>query len=156
MRSDITWSIERRKVKDLIPYYKNPRQLSEIQAAHLSESLDKFGLIDRPCINQNGTIIGGHQRITILNKLPEEEIEVMVPSRLLNNSEVEELNIRLNKNTGEFDYDVLANEWEITDLIQWGFEPSELGLAEFSGTAPEEKENEECEKCPTCNQKIKK
>lgn len=156
MSKKITWRIEKRKVKELQVYYKNARQLSESQAAQLRTSLDKFGLIDRPCINQNGTIIGGHQRISVMNKHPDEELEVMVPDRLLDNAEVEELNIRLNKNTGSFDYDILANEWEITDLLRWGFEPEELGLGDFKGKADEENTEEECETCPACNQKIKK
>lgn len=156
MGKNITWRLETRKVKELMGYYKNPRQLSESQAEHLRTSIDRFGLIDRPCINQNGTIIGGHQRLAVLNLFPEQEIEVWVPSRLLDNAEVEELNIRLNKNTGDWDYDILANEWEITELLRWGFEPAELGLAEFGGTGQEEKEEEECEVCPACNQKIKK
>ncbi len=62
---------------DLHPYFKNPRQLSENQAKQLKTSLDKFGLIDRPVINKNGTIIGGHQRLAVMDKFPEEEIEVM-------------------------------------------------------------------------------
>lgn len=156
MSKNITWRLEKRKVKELQSYYKNARQLSETQASHLRTSIDKFGLIDRPCINQNGTIIGGHQRIAVLDLFPEQEIEVWVPDRLLDNFEVEELNIRLNKNTGDWDYDVLANEWEITDLLQWGFEPSELGISDVKGGLSEEKEEEECEKCPMCNQKIKK
>ena len=51
-----------------------------------------------------------------------------VPSRLLTQKEVEELNIRLNKNGGEFDFDMLANEWNIDDLAQWGFSHEELGI----------------------------
>lgn len=156
MSKNITWRIELRKVKDLIPYYKNPRQLSEAQAEHLRTSIDRFGLIDRPVINKNGTIIGGHQRLAVLDLFPEQEVEVMIPSRLLTNAEVEELNIRLNKNTGDWDYDVLANEWEITDLLEWGFTPEELGLGDFKGGGDPKEEEEECEVCSACNQKIKK
>lgn len=156
MNKNIAWHLEKRKFKDLTSFYKNPRQLSEFQAEHLRASIDKFGLIDRPCINQNGTIIGGHQRLSLLKLLSEDEIEVWVPDRLLDNFEVEELNIRLNKNTGDWDYDILANEWEITDLLQWGFEPHQLGICDVKGSLCEETKEEECEKCPTCNQKIKK
>lgn len=156
MSKNITWRLETRKVKELRDYYKNPRQLSESQAEHLRTSIDRFGLIDRPCINQNGTIIGGHQRLAVLNLFPDQEIEVWVPDRLLDNAEVEELNIRLNKNTGDWDYDILANEWEVMDLIRYGFTQEELGLGGEMGGGKEKEEEEECETCPMCNQKIKK
>lgn len=132
MKEKITWYLEKRKLKDLQAYGKNPRRLTEKQFEHLKTSLDKFGLIDRPCINLDGTIIGGHQRINVLTSNQEEEIEVMVPSRELNDSEIEELNIRLNKNTGEWDFDILANEWNQDDLLSWGFEASEFALDEIN------------------------
>ena len=131
MDKNITWHLEKRKLKDLQAYYKNPRRLTDKQWEHLRTSLDKFGLIDRPCINANGTIIGGHQRINVMMKDGEEEIEVMVPDRLLDNAEVEELNIRLNKNTGEWDFDILANEWDQDDLLSWGFDATEFDLGEI-------------------------
>jgi hypothetical protein len=40
----------------------------------------------------------------------------------------QELNVRLNKNTGGWDFDILANLFEKDDLIDWGFENFELGL----------------------------
>jgi DNA modification methylase len=132
MTEKITWHIEKRKLKDLQAYYKNPRRLTDRQFEHLKTSLDKFGLIDRPFINANGTIIGGHQRINVMIKEGEEEIEVMVPNRLLDNAEVEELNIRHNKNTGEWDFDILANEWDQDDLLSWGFEASEFAIDEIN------------------------
>jgi len=44
----------------------------------------------------------------------------------LSEKEVEELNIRLNKNTGSWDFDILANEFELPDLFEWGFSESNL------------------------------
>ena len=37
-----------------------------------------------------------------------------------------ELNVRLNKNTGEWDYDVLANMFEMEEFQDWGFDESQL------------------------------
>ena len=56
------------------------------------------------------------------------EIDVRVPSRKLTEKEVEELNIRLNKNTGDFDYDALIGDFNVDDLLDWGFKPHELGI----------------------------
>jgi len=99
----IEWHIEKRKISELKDYSKNPRTLSKDQEAHLRQSLTKFGLIDKPIINTDNTIIGGHQRKRTLKKMGLKEIEVNVPSRPLDEKEIEELNIRLNKNTGSFE-----------------------------------------------------
>ena len=48
---------------------------------------------------------------------------------MLTDKEVEELNIRLNKNTGNWDFDALANRFEVPDLLEWGFDERELQLA---------------------------
>ena len=37
-----------------------------------------------------------------------------------------ELNVRLNKNSGSWDYDVLANMFEMEELQDWGFDESQL------------------------------
>lgn len=120
------WHIETRKIKDLKGYSKNPRRLTSEQAAHLQVSLEKFGLIDKPIINSDNTIIGGHQRIKLLKKMGHKEVECYIPEKQLTEKEVEELNIRHNKNTGEFDFDILANEFEPLELISWGFNEQEI------------------------------
>ena len=54
-----------------------------------------------------------------------------MPDRTLNNAEIEELNIRLNKNTGDWDFDILANEWDVENLIDWGFDAEEFGILDI-------------------------
>lgn len=136
----IVWHIESRKISSLKDYHKNPRSLTKDQEAHLRISLEKFGLIDKPVINLDNTIIGGHQRKRTLKKLGYKEVECNVPSRMLEPKEIEELCIRLNKNTGEWDYELLANQWEPSDLIDWGFTEDELQfkVEEIEGTEPDE------------------
>jgi len=116
------WHLELRRLDQLIPYPKNPRLIQTKDQKHLSTSLDKFGLIDKPIINTDNVIIGGHQRVSTLLLAGEEECECWVPETKLSDRDVEELNIRLNRNTGEWDWDILANEWEVEDLQEWGFD----------------------------------
>lgn len=111
------WTLKKVKTSDLKDYYKNPRSLSEDQANHLKTSVDKFGLIDKPIVNQDYTLIGGHQRKKVYSG---EEIEVWFPDRKLSEKEVEELNIRLNANTGSWDHIILDQEWDKEDLKDWG------------------------------------
>jgi ParB-like chromosome segregation protein Spo0J len=156
MQQRISWNSETRLISDLSPYPKNARCLTEQDAFHLQTSIKKFGLIDKPVINIDNQIIGGHQRLEILKRMGFTEIEVLVPDRRLESFEVEELNIRLNKNTGDWDWDKLANEFEVTDLLEWGFSTSDLGLGKIGELKEEEEEKKEEELCPTCNQKIKR
>lgn len=140
MKNEIEWHLEKRKISELKPYFKNPRILTKDQEAHLRKSLEKFGLIDRPFINLDNTIIGGHQRLSILGQNKTTEIEVWVPSRALDDKEVEELNIRHNRNLGEWNWDILANEFEISELIDWGFTEQELEFDSISMIEPQEEE----------------
>lgn len=131
--SDITWSLHEFALSELTEYEKNPRQLTETEYKQLKTSLDKFGLIDKPIVNLDttNTIIGGHQRKHVLEHEGAKTVTCWIPSRELTEREVEELNIRLNKNTGGWDWDALANNFEVPDLLQWGFSEKELQLGGF-------------------------
>jgi len=124
----LSWNTEKRKIKDLVPYKHNPRRLTEEQGAQLKKSLEKFNLVEIPAINTDGVIIAGHQRLSIMQALGRggEMIDVRVPSRKLTEAELKEYNLRSNKNTGEWDFDILANDFEQSMLTDVGF-----NLAEF-------------------------
>jgi hypothetical protein len=124
----IQWHLEKRLIKELKPHPHNPRQISKDQMRHLAMSMETYGFIDKPAINTDNTIIGGHQRVTYWKKEGHKEIECWLPSRTLDDKEVEKLMLRLNRNHGEFDYDVLANSFDVPDLLDCGFLPDELEL----------------------------
>lgn len=128
MESTIIWHDEKRKVAELIPAEYNPRNLTEAQATQLRTSLKRFGLAEPVVINTSNVVIGGHQRLKMLALDGVVDVDVRVPNRLLNESEEKELNVRLNKNTGGWDYDALANNFDNDALQEWGFSPQELGL----------------------------
>jgi len=140
----LTWHNEKRKIKDLVPYVANPRQITDKQAKDLKASLDKFGLAEPITINTDNTIIGGHQRKKILENLvgvdPDYEVDVWVPDRELSIDEMRELNVRLNKNVAGWDFDTLANNFELDDLLDWGFEKSDLDLDLWMPDPPEDAE----------------
>ena len=126
--SEIRWQLMTMNVSDLVPVPWNPREISEKDYAQLEHCLNIYGLIEKPIINADNTVIGGHQRLQILKNQGIKRIECWVPDRLLSLTEVKELNVRLNRNHGEFDYDLLANEFEMEDLFNFGFDEDELGL----------------------------
>lgn len=99
------------KVTDLVSSEYNPRKWSKEQVEQLKESIVRFGIVD-PIIansadNRRNIVIGGHFRLEVAKQLGYKEIPVVY----VNIPEVErekELNLRLNKNQGEFDYSLLA------------------------------------------------
>tara|TARA_R100000081_G_C4811363_1_gene171405 strand:+ start:720 stop:1850 length:1131 start_codon:yes stop_codon:yes gene_type:complete len=118
--------IESKLLKDLNPASYNPRQISSKQYKDLKESIKKFGLVDPIIVNKDNTVIGGHQRLKVCKELKYVEVECVMLD--LSKEEERELNIRLNKNTGDFDMDILANEFDIEELTDWGFKHIDLDI----------------------------
>ena len=118
--------IEKVKIAELNPAEYNPRRMTNKQYEDLKNSLEKFGLVDPIIINADNTVVGGHQRLRIMRELGAELVPVVRVN--LSKEDEKELNIRLNKNTGEFDLDVLANNFEVDELKDWGFKDIELGF----------------------------
>jgi ParB-like chromosome segregation protein Spo0J len=118
--------IEKLKISKLNPAEYNPRKMTNKQYEDLKSSLEKFGLVDPIIINADNTVVGGHQRLRIMRELGAEYVPTVRVN--LSKEDEKELNIRLNKNTGEFDLDVLANNFEVDELKDWGFKDVELGF----------------------------
>lgn len=123
----ITWSFDKRKVADLKPADYNPRKLSDKARADLTASVKEFGEVEPVVINKDGGLIGGHQRVKVYTDLGIEEITVRVPSRQLSEAEEKRLNLRLNKNVGEWDWGKLK-EFEQTLLLEVGFTDEEMKI----------------------------
>jgi ParB-like chromosome segregation protein Spo0J len=131
--------IEKKKISDLIPAPYNPRQSTAKQEKHLKESLEKFGLVEPIIFNkQTGWIVGGHFRVRELIKLGVKEVECVIVD--LNEDDEMELNIRLNANTGSWDWDTLANDWEVVDLEKWGLDIPQFDTVEELEASEEEEE----------------
>ena len=110
----------------------NPRQLTKDQYQNLKDSITRFGLVDPMIVNthkeRKNILVGGHQRVKVAKDLGFEEVPC-VEVKLTPDKE-KELNIRLNKNTGEWDYDALANYFDVGELTEWGFTEDDLQFAE--------------------------
>ena len=134
MTAKITWTNETRKLSELKPWARNPRQIDKASAERLADSFASFGQVETIAIGPDNELYNGHQRLNVLRDKhgADFEVEVRVSSRALTEKEREKLTVYLHKGaTGEFDLDTLANEFELDDLLEWGFEPFELGLGDF-------------------------
>ena len=151
-KQKIIWSTEKRKLTELILAKYNPRMATEKDIKDLTASINKFELCDPIIINKNNHVIGGHLRLKILKDKKVSKVDVRVPSRLLTKIEEQELNLRLNKNLGQWDFDFLAN-FDIEFLKSVGFEDFELNL-DFKPKEKEIDENLETKnECPKCGYK---
>lgn len=124
----ITWSSSTRKLNDLIKNGYNPRSLSENEKRDLKNSVKEFGTVVPVVINigsRANIIIGGEQRVKVYADLGIETIECMIPSRELTLVEEKELNLRLNKNTGSWNEELLK-EFDMSLLLDVGFGDEEL------------------------------
>ena len=138
--------IKQKDIKTLIFAEYNPRQLTTEQYKHLKDSIERFGLVDPIIINKNkdrkNIIIGGHQRGRVATDMNISEVPCVEID--LTQERERELNIRLNRNTGEWDYDILADMFDVEELTDWGFNETELfGLEEpeYDDLTDEEKES---------------
>jgi ParB-like chromosome segregation protein Spo0J len=154
----ITWNTEKRKIGDLKEFPNNPRKISKEQFKNLVDSIHKFDYVELIAIDLDNTIIAGHMRVKALKKIHGKShiIEVRVPSRKLNEDEFKEYLVRSNLNIGSFDYDILANEWDVDNLLEWGFSIDQLMGHKFEDeTTPSKADECEDDKCLTCGQKIR-
>lgn len=99
-------------IADLRPSEYNPRKISKESMEQLKESIRQFQIVD-PIIantapNRNNIVIGGHMRIRAAKELGFKEVPV-VYINIPDIKNEKELNIRLNKNTGEWNFKLLAD-----------------------------------------------
>ncbi len=121
--------IEQVKISLLKPALYNPRLLTPKQESDLTESIKQFGLVDPIIANGNkdrhNIVIGGHQRLLIAQKLGYTDVPVVYVS--LSEGKERILNLRLNKNTGSWNFELLKN-FDIETLLDVGFDTEEMGL----------------------------
>jgi DNA modification methylase len=115
-------------IMDLKASEYNPRKHSQEQMDQLKESIKKYGCVDPLIANsadeRKNILIGGHFRLEALRELNYQEVPV-VYVHISDIEKEKELNIRLNKNTGDFDFELLA-KFDENFLKDVGFSSEEL------------------------------
>lgn len=115
-----------KKLAEIKPNPKNPRIISEQKLKELARSLKEFPemLYYRPIVvNKKGVILGGNSRYYALLDLGYEEVpdEWIVEGKKFNSAKKErQFVIRDNINHGNWDFDVIANEWDPVEVTEWG------------------------------------
>ena len=124
--------IKELSLKELKPAAYNPRKKlkkGDKEYEKIKQSLLKFGYVDPIIVNKDMTVIGGHQRLTVLKDLDYETAKCVIVN--LPKEDEKALNIALNKITGQWDEALLADlllDLQESDfnLDLTGFEPPEI------------------------------
>jgi len=140
----------------------NPRQRSKEEMEQLKTSMALFGQVESLVINRykgrEGIIVGGNMRVDAMKEMGwthARTTEVNLPIQ-----EEMQLNIRLNKNTGRWDYEVMYSHFQTDDLLEWGFQDWELYNEKSLDNFFDSDDNTKDDKnkpviCPHCGKDIK-
>lgn len=139
--------IETRRLADLKPADYNPRKElkpGDPEFQNIQRSLKEFGYVDPIIINKDGTIIGGHQRASVLKSLGYTEADCIVVD--LGKQDEKALNIALNKISGQWDMSLLRDALQDltlspVDVNATGYSDDELSV--ILGDVMLEKQHEE-------------
>jgi DNA modification methylase len=102
----------------------NPRIIKDVKFKKLVQSIKDFPeMLDlRPIVvDANMVVLGGNMRLKACKEAGLKEVPVLIADKLTDEQQKEFI-IKDNVGFGEWDWDVLANEWEAQDLEDWGLE----------------------------------
>lgn len=112
------------KIQDIKTNPNNPRLIKDDKFKKLCQSLKDFPemLELRPIVvNRDHIILGGNMRYKAAKEIGLKEIPVKIADNLTPEQEREFL-IKDNTSGGEWDWEVLANEWNSEELESWGLD----------------------------------
>jgi len=145
-------------------YEKNPRKIDKVQFQKLCNNIqadpDFFAM--RPClvttIDDRYVIYAGNQRARAAKKIGLKEAPCII-SENLNEETMKKRIVLDNLHHGEFDYEMLAADYDIPELIELGMTEKDMGIiSEIEADKIEEEEKEEkpeqCKMCPKCGYEL--
>lgn len=137
----LSWRTEDRRISDLVPNINNPRSMTPKQVEDLKRSLLKFDLVELPVVDTDNTVVAGHQRLMALKLLgrENESIPVRVPNRKLTKREYDQYLLTSNRVHGDWDWQKLADNFDIEILKTSGFDDTDLAHI-FDGLEVEDDE----------------
>ena len=132
------------KISDVKPNPKNPRIIKDGKFQKLVKSIQEFPdmLNKRPLIvftdvDNKYVVLGGNMRLKACKEVGIKEIPVIIADEWTEEQKSEFL-IKDNVGFGEWDWDSLANEWDVEKLEDWGLDlPIDLSVEELEAEEDE-------------------
>lgn len=133
------------KISDIKNNPNNPRVIKDEKFEKLCNSIKEFPkmLELRPIVvNDDMVVLGGNMRLKALKHLGLKEAPIIKASELTEDQQRQFI-IKDNAGFGEWDWDMLANEWDTAELEEWGidvpaFAETELEAEEDDFEVPDE------------------
>ena len=116
--------MERVDIRQIRPNPDNPRFIKEGKFEKLVKSIKEFPemLELRPIVvNQDMVVLGGNMRLKACEEAGIEQVPIIFADNLTEEQQKEFI-IKDNSSFGEWDWDLLANEWDVDDLNDWGLD----------------------------------
>jgi hypothetical protein len=132
------------KISEVKGNPKNPRLIKDDKFKKLVKSIQEFPqmLELRPIVvDENNIVLGGNMRLKACKEAGLKEVYI-VKAEGLTELQKDEFIVKDNVGFGEWDWDMLANEWDTEKLDEWGlqvygFEDNLSNNAEYQGLDPE-------------------
>jgi ParB-like chromosome segregation protein Spo0J len=130
--------IEKVKINKIFSNPVNPRTIEKNKFKKLCNSIKEFPemLKLRPIVvNSDMSILGGNMRYKACQEIGLKEVYI-IKAENFTDDQIQQFIIKDNVGFGEWDWDVLANTWDVEKLNDWGLEvPS---IEEFTGVEEQE------------------
>lgn len=140
-------------IAKLIANDLNPRKINKSAYEELKKSLRDFPEMKQLreiVVDENLTILGGHQRIYALKDLGYSDVTIKKVTGF-SEKQKREFIIKDNTAAGEWDTDIIANQWDIEELENWGVPNFNFGDINDEGNDPAGKESQsKIHTCPGC------
>ena len=111
-------------IKEIKENPNNPRKLNKDKYQKLLKSIQDLPqmLEYRPIVvNSDMVVLGGNMRLKALKELKYKEVPIIIADELSEDQQKEFL-IKDNLGYGEWDWDMIANEWDLPLLEDWGMD----------------------------------
>lgn len=116
-------------IGEIKPNPKNPRVIKDENYKKLLNSIKEFpemADVREIVVNKDHVILGGNMRFRAMQEAGWTEVPVKIvdwPQEKQN-----EFIIKDNISGGDWDWNILANEWDAEELGKWGFDEKDLGI----------------------------
>ena len=126
--------VDKVKISEVKTNPKNPRLIKDDKFRKLVKSIQEFPemLELRPIVvDENNIVLGGNMRLKACKEAGLKEVYI-VKAENLTELQKDEFIVKDNVGFGEWDWDMLANEWDTEKLDEWGLDlPVDLSVTEL-------------------------
>ena len=151
----IQWPTKIVDIDELKPYERNPRKISREKYRRLKRKIQRLGFNSPIVATHDLRIIGGHQRIKILKELGAKQVTVSYAPYEMTLAQFKEALIENNISEGEWDVDMLEEDFEEYELEEYGVDGATIKTIKALSPVPADSQPNLDEKpmitCPKCS-----